>query len=67
MAVQAVGTFAREYPGQVEQILGEPLPAPELHIEDIIRAVVAETLEAVGIPLPGRTTQPHYRFGPMKS
>jgi hypothetical protein len=59
VAAQAVGTFARKYPGQVAQILGEPLAAPELHIEDIIRAVVAETLEAVGIPLPSQKTQPH--------
>ena len=59
VAAQVVATFACEYPGQVANILGEPLHVPELHIEDIIRAVVAETLEAVGMPLPGRKTPPH--------
>lgn len=59
VAAQALGAFALEYPGQVAQILGEPLTAPDLHIEDIIRAVVAETLESLGITLPSRKTQPH--------
>jgi len=59
VATQALGAFALEYPGQVAQILGEPLTAPELHIEDIIRAVVAETLESLGLPLLGQKTQQH--------